>query len=119
MAGRRERRDGRGDSRDNQDNQPDRNGAQASGPAIEPERETVTALKAILVKVAGVVKPLGITAEESTELVQRMYGSVLELDAAMAGEADETRKAAMIAHVRDASIRREDDVIVVDHPQQS
>jgi hypothetical protein len=115
VAGRRGSRDGRGEPREGNENQPDRNGAQA---AHEPERETVTALKTILVKVAGVVKPLGLTAEESTDLVQRMYGSVLELDAAMAGETDEVRKTAMITHVRDAVIRREDEVLVVDHPVQ-
>jgi hypothetical protein len=76
------------------------------------------ALKAILVKVAGVVKPLGLTPAESTDLVQRMYGSALEVDAEMAGETDEARKAAMITHVKDAAIRREDEVLVVDHPVQ-
>ena len=111
---RRERRDGRGESRDDYESQPDRNGPQ--GAPHEPERETLTALKAILVKVAGVVKPLGLTADESTDLVQRMYGSVLELDAAMAGETDEARKISMVAYVNSAVIRREDDVLVVDHP---
>ena len=113
---RRERRDGRGDPRDDYDNQPDRNGPQ--GAPHEPERETLTALKAILVKVAGVVKPLGLNPDEATDLVQRMYGSVLELDAEMAGETDETRKASMVAYVTTAVIRREDDVLVVDHPVQ-
>ncbi|HZK49668.1 MAG TPA: hypothetical protein VFD74_08720 [Thermoleophilia bacterium] len=111
---RRERRDGRGESRDDYDSQPDRNGA-----PHEPERETLTALKAILVKVASVVKPLGLTPEESTDLVQRMYGMVLELDAAMAGETDESRKASMVAHVKSSVIRREDDVLVVDHPAKA
>ena len=34
----------------------------------------------------------------------------------MAGESDEARKVSMVAYVNSAVIRREDDVLVVDHP---
>lgn len=112
----RQQRGGRGDrgERDNYDGGPERDPSQV-GPH-EQERETLAALKAILIKVASVVKPLGLTPEESTDLVQRMYASVLEMDARLAGEADDARRNSMVAHVRDAVIRREDDVLVVDHP---
>ncbi|MHB8868701.1 MAG: hypothetical protein ACYC6T_01520 [Thermoleophilia bacterium] len=114
MAKQRDERRGRGEPRDNYDGGPERDPSQAI--PHEQERETLAALKAILIKVASVVKPLGLTPEESTDLVQRMYASVLEMDARLAGEVDDVRRNSMVAHVRDAVIRREDEVLVVDHP---
>ncbi len=105
------RSEGRGEQRDSDSQGPERD----PGPQ-EPEREVLTALKTILVKVAGVVKPLGLTPAEATDLVQRMYGAVLEMDGRLANEPDEQRRNAMIEYVRDSVIRREDDDLVVDHP---
>ena len=88
-----ERRDGQPDrdrDRDRgRDGQPDRDRDRDQyheADIGEPERESVAALKAILTKVATVVKPLGLTPEESTDLVQRMYESILELDTRLAEE---------------------------------
>lgn len=81
----------------------------------EPERDSVTALKGILTKVATVVKPLGMTPDESADLVQRMYGTFLELDSRLAAEPDDRRKALILEHFRLAEIRREDEVLVVDY----
>ena len=76
----------------------------------------MAALKAILTRVAAVVKPLGLTPQESTDLVQRMYESTLDLDTTLAGEPDDKRRSLLLRHVQDAEIRREDDVLVVDYP---
>jgi hypothetical protein len=109
---RRERRDGAGDRDGYRDRDRERGPDQEP---IEPERDSVTALKTILTKVAGVVKPLGMNAEESTDLVQRMYETALELDTRLAGEPDDRRKSMILDHIRGADIRREDEVLVVDY----
>lgn len=118
-----ERRDGQRDSQ--RDGQPDRDRSrdrdrdrdQHQEPDIgEPERESVAALKAILTKVATLVKPLGLTPEESTDLVQRMYESILDLDTRLAEESDERRRGHMVGHVQAAEVRREDDLLVIDYP---
>jgi hypothetical protein len=83
---------------------------------MEPERESVIALKSILAKVGPLVKPLGLSQDECTDLVQRMYESVLELDVLLAGESDDRRKHTLISHVRGAEISREDDRVVVTYP---
>jgi hypothetical protein len=83
---------------------------------MEPERESVSALKGILVKIAPLVKPLGLSQDECTDLVQRMYESVLELDMLLAGEPDDRRRSILVAHIRGAEISREDDQLVVKHP---
>lgn len=122
-----ERRDGQPDRDRGRDAQPDRDRGRDGQPDRdrdqyheadigEPERESVAALKAILTKVATVVKPLGLTPEESTDLVQRMYESVLELDTRLAEESDDRRRGHMVGHVQSAEVRREDDVLVVDYP---
>lgn len=120
-----ERRDGQRDSqRDGQpdrdrdrDRSRDRDRDQHQEPDIgEPERESVAALKAILTKVATLVKPLGLTPEESTDLVQRMYESILDLDTRLAEESDERRRGHMVGHVQAAEVRREDDLLVIDYP---
>lgn len=112
-----ERRDGQPDRDRGRDSQPDRDRDQYHEADIgEPERESVAALKAILTKVATVVKPLGLTPEESTDLVQRMYESVLELDTRLAEEPDDRRRGHLVGHVQSAEVRRVDDVLVVDYP---
>lgn len=115
-----ERRDGQPErDRDRREAQPDRDRDRDSYHETdigEPERESVAALKAILTKVATVVKPLGLTPQESTELVQRMYESILELDTRLAEETDDRRRSHLVSHVQSAEVRREDDVLVVDYP---
>jgi hypothetical protein len=81
------------------------------------ERETLAALKNILLKVAQLLRPLGLTPEESINLVERLYESVLELDIKLAGEPDETRRARMVDIVQQATIRREDGQLVIDYPR--
>ena len=112
---RRERRDGPGERDRDKDRE---RSPQSQGDLGEPERDSLTALKTILTKVAVVVKPLGLSPEESTDLVQRMYESVLEMDLKLAAEPDEERKPMVLDHVRNAEIRREDDVLVVQYPTQ-
>ena len=113
-----ERRDAQPDrDRDRREGQPDRDREPYHEADIgEPERESVAALKAILTRVATVVKPLGLTPEESTDLVQRMYESILELDTRLAEESDDRRRSHMVDYVQSAEVRREDDVLVVDYP---
>jgi hypothetical protein len=84
--------------------------------SMEPEREALLALKSILTKVAALLRPLGLTPDEATDLVQRMYESVLEIDNRLAGDSDEKRKALILSHVENASIQREDDVLVITYP---
>ena len=99
------------------DGQPDRDREQYQDMDLgEPERESVAALKAILTRVATVVKPLGLTPQESTDLVQRMYESTLDLDTKLAGEPDDRRRDLLLDHIQNAEVRREDDVLVVDYP---
>ncbi|GAB4264714.1 MAG: hypothetical protein Kow00122_20120 [Thermoleophilia bacterium] len=109
---RKERRDGQGE-RDRDRERP------ADSDLGEPERDSLTALKTILTKVATVVKPLGLSPEESTDLVQRMYENVLEMDLKLAAEPDDERKARVLEHIRQAEIRREDDVLVVEYPSET
>lgn len=81
----------------------------------EGERDSLVALKNILGKVSGLLKPLGLTPEESTRLVERMYESVLEMDRHLAGETDEDRRRALLTHVQNADIRRVDEELVIDY----
>ena len=82
----------------------------------EPERESVAALKGILSRIAALLKPLGLTPEEAANLVQRMYGNVLEVDNRLVGESEERRKQVLRSYVERAEIRREDDDLVVEYP---
>ncbi len=104
--------------RDRRDNPPERDSGRGRDDINEVERESLTALKGILGKVAGLLKPLGLTPDESTKLVEEMYESVLEVDRKNAGEPDELRRRALLDHVRNANIRRVDGELVVDYPQQ-
>ena len=80
------------------------------------EGDSLTALKAILSKVASQLRPLNLSADESIRLVEQLYGSVLEMDSAMAGEADDTRKSSTLAYIQNTSIRREGDKVLVEFP---
>jgi hypothetical protein len=112
----RERRDG--DRRDSErfDGQPDNEHQRRAGETEAQEGESLTALKAILAKVATLLKPLQLTPEESILLVEQLYGSVLEMDVKLAGEADDTRKSSVLAHVQNTMVRREGDKVVVEYP---
>jgi len=66
--------------------------------------------------VASLLKPLQLTPEESIKLVEQLYGSVLETDVKLAGEADDTRKSSVLGYIQNATIRRDGERIVVEHP---
>lgn len=82
----------------------------------EPERESVAALKGILTKTSSLLKPLGLTPQEATALVQRMYENVLDMDGRLIGESEERRKQVLTSYVNQAEVRREDDQLVIDYP---
>ena len=102
--------------RDRRDSQPDDEGQRRSGEADIQEGESLTALKAILSKVAALLNPLQLTPEESIRLVEQLYGGVLAMDVKMAGEADDTRKSSVLAHIQNTNVSRAGDKIVVEYP---
>jgi hypothetical protein len=79
------------------------------------ESDSLTALKAILSKVSALLNPLQLTPEESIRLVEQLYGSVLETDLRLAGEADDTRKSSILAYIQNTSVTRESGKIVVQY----
>jgi hypothetical protein len=102
--------------KERKDPPPDRERGRDTEPDLgEGERDSLVALKNILGKVAGLLKPLGLSPEESTRLVERMYESVLEMDRHLAGESDEDRRRALLMHVQNADVRRVDDELVIDY----
>jgi hypothetical protein len=101
--------------RDRRDDQPEREQGQRPGEVEGQESESLAALKGILAKVASVLKPLQLTPDESTRLVEQMYENVLQMDLSLAGEADETRKSQVLAHIQNAIVRREGDRLVVEY----
>ncbi len=116
---RRERRDpdryegGRDDRRESQPEQDNK----SRGDQELQEGDSLTALKLILAKVAALLKPLQLTADESIRLVEQLYEQVLEMDVKLAGEADDTRKATVLAHIQETAVRREGDALVVEFPK--
>jgi hypothetical protein len=68
-------------------------------------------------KVAGLLRPLGLSPEEAVNLVERLYESIIEMDMRLAGESDESRREQILQHVQTATIRREDDLLVIDYSQ--
>ena len=116
----RDRRDSDGRDRgrdyDRRDSQPDDEQQRRAGESDALEGDSLTALKAILSKVAALLKPLNLSAEESIRLVEQLYGSVLDMDVALAGEADDTRKSWTLAYINKTNIRREGDRLVVEYP---
>lgn len=111
----RDRRDGdRG--RDRRESQPDEEQQRRLGEADLQESESLTALKAILSKVASLLNPLQLSQEESIRLVEQLYGSVLAMDTKMAGESDDSRKSSVLYHVQNTAISRTGDKLVVEYP---
>jgi hypothetical protein len=111
---RRDRRDDRRDV-DRRDTQPDQEQRRAGDQELQ-EGESLTALKAILAKVASLLKPLQLTPDESIRLVEQLYGSVLEMDVKLAGEADDKRRSSVLSHIQDTAISRDGDALVVEFP---
>jgi len=107
-------RDDRG--RDRRDSQPDEE-QQRRGDDLQ-EGDSLTALKAILAKVAGLLNPLQLTQEESIKLVEQLYGSVLAMDVLLAGEPDDTRKSLILGHIQSTTITREGGKITVEYPKE-
>jgi len=101
---------------DRRDNQPEDEQQRRSGDAEAQESDSLTALKAILSKVAALLKPLQLNQEESIGLVEQLYGSVLDMDVKLAGEADDTRKSSVLSHIQNTTIRRDGDRLVVEFP---
>ena len=122
----RPRRDGdrrpsdRGDRRDRderRDSQPDEDQPRRPGDLDMQESDSLTALKAILGKVAGLLTSLKLTQDECISLVEQLYGSVLDMDVRLAGETDDKRKTAILAHIQNTSITRSGADLVVDYPK--
>lgn len=80
------------------------------------EGDSLSALKAILSKVAALLKPLLLTPDEATKLVEDLYSSVLARDLQLAGEADDTRKSAVLAYLEHIQVSRQDGRIVIEYP---
>lgn len=116
-----ERRDDRRDERrdDRRDGQPEEEQQRRTSDAEAQEGESLTALKGILAKVASLLKPLKLTPDESTRLVEQLYGSVLEMDLKLAGESDDTRKSSVLAHIQNTVVRRDGDKLVVEYPTET
>jgi hypothetical protein len=117
----RDRRDSDGRDRDRRDydrreSQPEDEQQRRTSEGEAQEGDSLTALKAILSKVATQLKPLNLSADESIRLVEQLYGSVLDMDLALAGEADDTRKSSTLAYIQRTTIRRDGDRLVVDFP---
>jgi hypothetical protein len=106
-------RDRRDDRRDWQD---DEGQQRRVGEGELQESDSLTALKAILSKVASQLRPLNLGADEAIRLVEQLYGSVLDMDVALAGEADDTRKSSTLAYIYKTTIRRDGDKLVVEFP---
>ena len=116
-----ERRDDRRDERrdDRRDGQPEEEQQRRTSETEAQEGESLTALKGILAKVASLLKPLKLTPDESTRLVEQLYGSVLEMDLKLAGESDDTRKSSVLAHIQNTVVRRDGDKLVVEYPTET
>ena len=108
----------RGDRRpgERRDSQPDEEQQRRPGEIDLQEGDSLTALKAILAKVAGLLATLQLTQEESISLVEQLYGSVLDMDVKLAGEADDRRKSSVLAHIQNTTITRSGGKITVEYP---
>lgn len=114
---RKDRRDGERRPSERRDSQPDDEGQRRSNEPNPQESDSLTALKAILAKVAALLEPLRLTADESIRLVEQLYGSFLETDVKLAGEADDRRKSSVLAHINNTTVTRGgDNKIVVEYP---
>lgn len=98
------------------ENQAEQERDNATNDTPRQEGDSLSALKAILGKVAALLKPLQLTAEEATKLVEDLYSSVLAMDLQLAGEADDTRKSSVLAYLERTKITREEGRLVVEFP---
>jgi hypothetical protein len=115
MSGR-DRRDRDRRPGERRDSQPDDEQPQRTGEVDLQEGDSLTALKAILAKVAALLVPLQLNQDESISLVEQLYGSVLDTDVRLAGETDDRRKASMLAHIQNTNVTRSGGKIVVEYP---
>lgn len=113
-----EKRDGDHRQNDRRDAQPGDEQQRRPGEAETQEGDSLVALKAILAKVAALLGPLKLTRDESTSLVEQLYGGVLEMDLKLAGETDDKRKSSVLAHIKNTKITRNDGKIVVEYPAE-
>ena len=112
---RRERYDGDRRPGERRDGQPDDEQQRRPGDEVQ-EGDSLTALKAILAKVAALLAPLQLSQDESISLVEQLYGSVLDMDVKLAGETDDKRKSSILAHIQNTSITRSGGKIAVEYP---
>jgi hypothetical protein len=114
---RKDRRDGERRPSERRDSQPDDEGQRRSNEPNPQESDSLTALKAVLAKVAALLEPLRLSPDESIRLVEQLYGSFLEADVRLAGEADDRRKSSVLAHINNTTVTRgADNKIVVEYP---
>lgn len=112
----RDRRDSDRRDYDRRDSQPDDEQQRRAGEGDLQESDSLAALKAILSKVSSLLKPMQLTSEEAIKLVEQLYGSVLDMDMKLAGEADDTRKASVLAHIQNTTISRDGGRLTVEYP---
>lgn len=105
------------DRGDRRDSQPDEEQQRRPGDLDLQESDSLTALKAILGKVANLLTSMQLTQDECISLVEQLYGSVLDMDLKLAGETDDKRKVSILAHVQNTSITREGGKLVVEYPK--
>lgn len=107
----------RGDRGDRRDSQPDEEQQRRPGDPDLQEGDSLTALKAILGKVANLLTSLQLNQEECISLVEQLYGSVLDMDLRLAGETDDKRKSLIQAHIQNTTVTRSGGKLVVEYPK--
>ncbi len=105
------------DRGDRRDYQPDDEQQRRPGDLDLQESDSLTALKAILGKVANLLTSMQLTQDECISLVEQLYGSVLDMDLKLAGETDDKRKASILAHIQNTSITRDGGKLAVEYPK--
>ncbi len=105
------------DRADRRDSQPDDEQQRRPGDIDLQESDSLTALKAVLGKVAALLTSLQLNQEESISLVEQLYGSVLAMDLKFAGETDDKRKTMILAHIQNTTITRNGDTLAVEYPK--
>jgi len=113
------RRDGERRPAERRDSQPDDEQRRQPGDLDKQEGESLTALKAILGKVAALLPELKLKPDESVSVVEQLYGSVLEMDLKLAGETDDKRKASVLAHIKNTKVTRANGKVVVEFPKDA
>lgn len=114
-----QRRDGdrRPSDRDRREAQPDEEQQRRPGDPDLQESDSLTALKAILGKVATLLNTLKLTQDECISLVEQLYGSVLDMDLKLAGETDDKRKSSVLAHIQNTQVTKSGGKLVVEFPK--